>query len=123
MEVEVSEQFPENSASHENNYQRAYTLFAQQFGEKDTRSLLTAFVEAMELLLIEVDAHVAQRDAVLLKRLTHRVIGMCPVYLATETAALGEMIEAELMLGDWSKIEDLRRQLRTSFQKYLGKQI
>jgi hypothetical protein len=120
MKIELSDQLHEDNAGNESGYQRAHASFTAQFGEDDSKTLLIAFVEAMEQILTEIDTHVFHRDGVLLSRLTHRVIGMCPMYLATETADMARSIEIELKLGDWAKVENLCVLLRTSFQKYLG---
>jgi HPt (histidine-containing phosphotransfer) domain-containing protein len=123
METGFLKQLREKHSDSESAYQRAYVMFTAQFGEDDCNALLKAFVEAMETLLAEVDTHVENHDGISLKRLTHRVIGMCPIYLARETAELAQNIEDELTLGDWAKVEKLCGQMRSSFQRYLGRRV
>ena len=121
MESNLLKQLREEHSDNESAYQRAQVSFTSQFGEDDCKSLLKAFVEAMELLLARVGTHVQDHDGVSLKRLTHRVIGICPIYFAIETADIAQSIEDELQLGDWAKVEELCGQMTLSFQKYLGR--
>lgn len=102
-----------------NSLQDAHDSFIRQFGAETSQVLLRDFVAAMETLLTEIELQVHQRDKVELKRLTHRIIGLCPIYMAKEAAMIGQMIEDELKVGDWVKISQLQEQLRNSFKTYL----
>jgi HPt (histidine-containing phosphotransfer) domain-containing protein len=121
MEVKLLKQLREEHSDNASAYQRAQISFTSQFGEDDSKTLLKAFVETMELLLAQVDTHVHHHDGDSLRRLTHRVIGICPIYFASETADIAQRIEDELKLEDWAKVEELCGQMTLSFQKYLAR--
>ena len=102
-------------------YDQALVTFTGHFGRETAVSLLDEFVEAIEELIPDLEAKMRTRDMLQVTPLTHRLIGLCPVYKAGRLADLGHMMEQEMRRGDWLAVESHNQQLRAAFAEYMGR--
>ena len=101
-------------------YAHALEDFTNHFGLETALMLLTEFVEALKVVLPDLEASVPTKDPTRVKPLTHRLIGLCPIYKASKLADIGQAMEAEMARGDWQAVEKQSSQLTAAFTEYMG---
>ncbi len=102
-------------------YQQALENFTQHFGLETALTLMTEFVNAMKEVLPELEDSVPSKDITRVMPLTHRLIGLCPIYKAGHLADIGQAMEREMARGDWQAVEEHSSQLSPAFSLYMGR--
>jgi HPt (histidine-containing phosphotransfer) domain-containing protein len=101
-------------------YNEALESFTECFDKTVARNLLNEFVEAVESVLNELHEKAPSRNLKMVKPLTHRLIGLCPIYKANRLSELSQAMEKEMALERWEQIEAHVIECRDAFAQYMG---
>ena len=101
-------------------YNEALENFTSGFDKTIAKNLLNEFVEAIESVLNELHEKAPSRNIKLIKPLTHRLIGLCPIYKANRLAEISQLMEKEMAADRWDSIESHVIDCRDAFALYMG---
>jgi HPt (histidine-containing phosphotransfer) domain-containing protein len=101
-------------------YNEALACFTANFDSAAAHQLLSEFVQAVEELLEELGDIVKMRRLSEIKPVTHRLIGLCPVFQAHQLAELAQLLDNDVQLEDWQAIELRLLACREAFRSYIG---
>lgn len=101
-------------------YNDALESFTSGFDRAIAKNLLNEFVEAIESVLNELSEKTPSRNMKIVKPLTHRLIGLCPIYKAHRLSEISQLMEKEMLLDRWDGIEAHVLECRDAFAEYMG---
>lgn len=111
-------------SSRNDGYQLALASFETQFGADVAQELVDEFFDALNSMVEDLRQALSERQTQPIKVVTHRLIGLCPIYHADPIATLSRKIEDELPSENWTAIDEHCKQLFEEYESYsAGRQI
>jgi HPt (histidine-containing phosphotransfer) domain-containing protein len=89
-----------------------------KLGTKEAGPLLLEFLEAFQSTHEQLKVEIGAKDAAAVRKLTHRLIGLCPVFNAQELADLALAIESSIKSSDWQSAQTSCDELDKKFGEF-----
>ena len=83
------------------------THLKTQFGDEVGSDLMSDFVKEVEVMLKQLEVDLKERRSADLRKIIHRLTGLCPAFHAVALGSLSQEIHDELKANNWPLVEVL----------------
>jgi PAS domain S-box-containing protein len=101
-------------------YNQKLSEWGSTFGNEVALELMREFIDGIQIVLAELEHHIADRNIDAVKMTTHRLKGLCLNFYRNEKSNLCLQLEHDAQANDWSSIQSHFLLLKDDFHEFLS---